>query len=282
MSAWTTYRSLSAEQKAILKQKKLDLRQPVDQLLALLRPLAACDSVANKAQHKMGCTLALMILATLIGIVVLAKIGWGPVTLAVFGLLVLTTFASAFFYSWLRGIDVSDNLRSFVVPVLALFREDFDPRVPVHLRLDLSSPTTKPKKTAESKPYKQGRYHRVIDTMYLDPWMSADAMLVDGTKLSWSVTDRIRERQKTKKNARGKSKTKTKYKKVSDLEVRLALRTRSFSVANAELSADGKRSKVEVERRVRTDSLAPIDPRTLIDAITDVYRAARPTKEATA
>lgn len=282
MSAWTTYRSLSAEQKAILKQKKLDLRQPVDQLLALLRPLAACDSVANKAQHRMGCTLALMILGTLIGIVVLAKIGWSPVTFAVLVLLLVTTIASAFFYSWLRGIDVSDNLRSFVVPVLALFREDFDPRVPLHLRLDLSSPTTNPKKTSQGKPYKQGIYHKVIDTMYLDPWMSAHAMLVDGTKLSWSVTDRIRERKKTKKNPRGKYKTKTKYKKVSDLEVRLALRTKSFSVADAGLSADGRRSKVEVERRVRTDSLAPIDPRTLIDAITDVYRAARPTKEASA
>lgn len=282
MSAWTTYRSLSAEQKAILRRKELDLRRPVDELLALLKPLAACDSVANKAQGKMGCTLALMILGTLIGIVVLAKIGWSPVTLAIFVLLVVATLAAAFFYSWLRGIDVSDNLRSFVVPVLALFREDFDPRVPLHLRLDLSSPTTKPKKTSQGKPYKQGIYHKVIDTMYLDPWMTADAMLVDGTKLSWSVTDRIRERKKTKKNPRGKYKTKTKYKKVSDLEVRLALRTKSFSVANGELSADGKRNKVEVERRVRTDSLAPIDSRTLVDAITDVYRAARPTKEATA
>ncbi|MEO8379221.1 MAG: hypothetical protein ABI779_06120 [Acidobacteriota bacterium] len=282
MSAWTTYRSLSAEQKAILKEKKLDLKRPAGELLALLKPLASCDAVANKAQRKTGCTLALMILATLVGMVMFSKAGWKPVTLVVIVLLAVATFAAGFFYSWLRRIDVSNNLRAFTVPVLTLFREDFDPRVPVHLRLDLSSPTTKTKKTDVSKPYQHGRYHKVIDTMYRDPWMSAAAVLVDGTKLSWTVTDRIRERTMTKKNARGKYKTKTKYKKVSDLEVQVGLRTKSFTVAGAELSADGKRSKVEVERRVRTDSLDPIDPRTLIDAITSVYRTARTKKEATA
>jgi len=282
MSAWTTYRSLSAEQRAILRAKKLDLRRPVGELLTLLRPLAACDSVANKAQHKMGCTLALMIFLTLVGFVVLANMP-GPVTLMLFLPLIVSTVAMAFFYSWLRSIDVSDNLRSFLVPVLTLFREDFDPRFPVHLRMDLSSPMTKLKKTAESKPYSRAKYHRVVDTMYLDPWLTADAVLVDGTKLSWSVTDRIRERKKTKKSASGKSKTKTKYRKLSDVEVRLGLRTKNFTVAKGKLSADGKRSKVEVQRRVRTDSLDPINPRTLIDAIAGVYRAARPvTKEATA
>jgi hypothetical protein len=276
MQAWTTYRSLNAEQKAILAEKKLDLQRPVDELLAILKPLAACDSVANKAQGRMGCTFALMILATLIGIVVFSNIGWSLVTLAAIVVILGATIASGVFYGWLRGVDVSDNLRKFVVPVLTLFREDFDSKSPVHLRLDLSPPTHKTKKTAEGEPFKQGSYHKIIDTTYVDPWMSADAVLTDGTKISWSVTDRIRERKKTKKNPRGKIKTKTKYRKVSDLEVQLALRTKNYALANAEVSADGKRSKVEVQRSVRTESLDPIDPRTLVDAITNVYRNARP------
>ena len=105
-------------------------------------------------------------------------------------------------------------------------------------------------------------------------------MLVDGTRLRWSVTDRIRERQKTKRNPRGKIKSKTKYRKVTDVEVQLALKSKTYSVTRADAETDGKRSKVAVQRSVRTDSLDPVDPRALIDAVTDVYRSLKPAKEA--
>jgi len=279
MEAWKTYRSLSAEQKQILSEKQCDLSRPVDEWLSLLKPIGACDAVANKAQGKFGCTFALLIVVTIASLFFLGSGGWSPMTLGILVLIVAATIAVGVFWTWLRRVDVSDNLRQFVVPVLALFREDVDPKSPVRLRLDLSKPTAASKKTGESAPFKQGVYHKVIDTSYVDPWMEAEAVLVDGTKLSWSVTDRIRERKKTKRNARGKYKTKTKYTKKTDLEVRLALRTKTYALADAEVSSDGKRSKVEVQRSLRTDSLDPINPRALVDAITEVYRSARPAKE---
>ncbi|MGZ5458311.1 MAG: hypothetical protein ACXW4P_26680 [Thermoanaerobaculia bacterium] len=279
MDAWKTYRSLNPEQKQILSQKQLNVNRPVDELLALLKPLAACDKIANKSQTRFGCTFGIMIVLAFVAVIVFSNLGWGPLTGGTFLLLVAVAVASGWFWRWLRRIDVSNNLRQFVVPVLALFREDIDPKSRVHLRLDLASPTAPSKKTDQSAPFKQGQYHKVIDTMYLDPWMSAEAVLVDGTKLSWSVTDRIRERKKTKRNARGKYKSKTKYTKKIDLDVQLALRTKTYALAGAEVSGDGKRSKVEVQRSLRTESLDPIDPRVLIDAIAEVYRAARPAKK---
>ncbi|HET8775324.1 MAG TPA: hypothetical protein VFP80_16105 [Thermoanaerobaculia bacterium] len=282
MDAWKTYRSLSPEQKQILAKKQLEVDKPVDELLALLKPLAACDKMANKVQTRFGCTFGLLIVVTFVALIFFSNLGWGPLTLALLALVLGATIAAGWFWIWLRSIDVSNNLRQFVVPVLALFREDIDPRTPVHLRLDLSKPTASPKKTNEGAPYKQGVYHKVIDTTYVDPWMSAEAVLVDGTRLRWSVTDRIRERKKTKRNARGKYKSKTKYRKISDLEVQLAMRTKTYTVAHAAITNDGKRSKLDVQRSVRTSSLDPIDPRTLIDAITGVYRSLKPAKEAQA
>lgn len=282
MQAWKTYRSLSTEQKQLLSQKQFDLSRPADEWLSLLKPIAACDAVANKAQGRFGCTFALLIVVTIASPFFLLSGGVSPMKLVALALIVAVTIAVGMFWTWLRRVDVSDNLRSFVVPILALFREDIDPKTPVRLRLDLSKPTAKAKKTGESAPFSQGVYRRVVDTSYVDPWMEAEATLVDGTKLSWSVTDRIRERKKTKSNARGKTKTKTKYTKKTDLEVRLALRTKTYALAGAEVSSDGKRSKVEVQRSLRTDSLDPIDPRALVDAITQVYRSARPAKEARA
>ena len=47
------------------------------------------------------------------------------------------------------------------------------------------------------------------------------------------------------------------------------------------LTSDAKRHKVSLEREMRSDSLDPIDPRVLIDAVANVYRNTRqPVKEA--
>ena len=286
MGAWQTYRSLDTEQKAILAQKRLELERPVDELLALLKPIAACDKIADKSQTRFGCTFGVLIAVTFAAVIVFSNIGWGPLLLGTLLLFLAATVASGWFWLWLRRLDVSNNLRSFALPVLALFREDIDPKTPVRLRLDLGKPTHSSKKTDESAPYKQGIYHKIVDTTYVDPWMTAEAVLTDGTKLRWSVTDRIRERRKSKRNSRGKYKVKTKYRKVTDIDVQLALRTRTWALAapaHAEVTSDGRRSKVDLQRSVTSDSLDPVDPRVLIDAITSVYRAARPAKkEATA
>ena len=279
MDAWKTYRSLSPEQKQILSSKQIEINRPMDEILELLKPIAACDAMANKAQTKFGCTFGFSIVLTIALVIVFSNIGWSPLTFVAIGAVIAVAIGVGWIYIWLRGIDVSNNLRSFVVPVFALFREDVDPKQPVHLRLDISSPTAAQKKTGESAPYKQGSYYKIIDSTYVDPWMSADAVLVDGTKLSWRVTDRIRERKKTKRNPRGKIKSKTKYTKKTEVEVALALRTKTFTLADGKVSGDGKRSKVEIERKVRSQSLEPIDPRALIDAITEVYRNARSVKK---
>ena len=283
MSVFKVWRSLDPEQKRILLEKQLTVNRPVDEVLTFLRPLAACDALADKTRTRLGCSFAVSIVATIAGLVILANLGLGRVISGIV-LLVLIAVVVAFGYFWLwtRKIDVSNNCRQFLVPVLSVFREDIDPAKPIHLRVDLSSPTDKSKKQSESAPYASGVYHKVIDSMYLDPWMSAEAMLVDGTKLSWQITDSILERKKTKRNARGKYKTKTKYKKKTDLEVTVGLRAKSYEVGNiegAEVETRGKRNVVEMERTIRTSSLDPIDPRALIDLVAEVYRRATPAQK---
>jgi uncharacterized membrane protein YkoI len=115
--------------------------------------------------------------------------------------------------------------------------------------------------------------------------MSATAVLVDGTRLSWDVRDNILVRSKTKKNARGKYKSKTKYKKKTDLSVEVGLRKKTYAMApqaaGDAVSGDNKRQTVQKEREIRKDSLDPLDPKELIDLVADVYRRTqRPVKEA--
>lgn len=277
MNVWTVYRSLGAEQKQILKDKKVELNRPIDELLALLKPLAACDKVADKSRTKLGCSFGVGIVAA----IVLAFTGLLiPLVLVAAAAVVLGVL-----YFFTRKIDLSNNFREFALPVLTVFREDFDAAKPVRLRLNLDPPTAKEKMTAELPAYKQGIYHKVIDKTYVDPWMSATAVLVDGTRLSWDVTDNILVRAKTKKTARGKYKSKTKYKKKTDLAVEVGLRKKTYAMAapaaGQQVSSDDKRHTVQMEREIRTASLDPLAPKELIDLVADVYRQTRkPVKEA--
>jgi prepilin signal peptidase PulO-like enzyme (type II secretory pathway) len=279
MNVLKVYRSLSAEQKQILADKQIDLKRPVAELLALLKPVASCDQVADKARTPLGCTIALSIVLTIILIVIAGNIESKVLFIgaAVVGSVVF--IGSIVLFRWTRKIDVSNNMRSFALPALAVLKEDFDPQTPVHVKLDLRPPTDDAKKKSEGEPYKAGVYYKIIDSVYVDPWMTFEGVLTDGTKLWWSVTDTIRERKKTKKNPRGKIKTKTKYKKVTEIDVEMGMKNKTYAVgrpAEGEVEAGDKRNTVRVAHRVVSATIDPIPPRELIDVVAGVYRNARP------
>jgi hypothetical protein len=283
MSVLQAYRSLNEDQKRALREKKLDLTLPVNDMLATFKPLASCDAMADKVRGKFGCTFGLGIVLTIVAFFFCANLGWSLGTIAIVLAVLAIAVWAGFFWFWTKSIDVSNNFRQFVIPVLTVLKEDIDPAQPVQVQIDLTGPTTAPKKVNESAPYKAGNYYKIVDTFYKDPWMSAQAVLVDGTKLTWSIVDAIRERKKTKRNPRGKIKTKTKYTKKSDLEVSIGLRNKNYEVtapAGGEVDRNEKRTRVKLERQVVTQSLEPIDPRALLDVVAEVYRSTRPaTKE---
>lgn len=240
--------------------------------------------MADQSRTKVGCTFGLGIVLTIVLAIVLSNVGWSAVTLLVMIAFIAAVIFAGVMYSFTRRIDLSNNFREFALPVLTVFREDFDAAKPIHLRMNLDPPTAASKLASESAPYKRGAYYKIVDKMFVDKWMTASAMLVDGTKLSWSVTDNVRERTKKKKTPRGKYKTKTKFKKKTEMEVELALRKKAHAFTSAvegQVAGDDKRHKLHVEREVTTESLDPLTPRALIDVVAEVYRnTRRPMKEA--
>jgi hypothetical protein len=281
MNVWTAYRALTPEQKHALRDKRLELNRDAASLLEFLKPLAACDELADSSRKRLGCSFGIGIALTIALMVVFSNMGW-PAPAAIPMLVVVAgMIAAGYFWLWTRKIDLSNNFRQFMLPVLTVLRDDFDPTQQIHVRLDLASPTAKEKKQSQSDPYPSGRYYKVVDSIYLDDWMSVDAVLVDGTKLSWRVVDSIRERRKTKKNPRGKIKTKTKYLKKTEVEVRMALRKKTYALPQAAGGepGDAKRNIVKTSREVRTESLDPVDPRALLDLIADVFRSTGSARE---
>ncbi|HEX7150038.1 MAG TPA: hypothetical protein VF618_01025 [Thermoanaerobaculia bacterium] len=282
MSVSEVYKSLNEEQRRLLADKHAKLSQPVDDLIAFLKPIAACDKLGDKTRSKFGCGSAVAFL-----LVIPFAIMWGNgafpswLGMILVAAAVITGIMLVRRWSWLNKIDVSNNLRGLVLPVLQLFREDFDRTQPVQLDLDLRPPTDPAKQKSKTDAYASGAYYKIIDTFYVDPWMTGEAMLTDGTRLRWSISDSIRERAKTKKNARGKHKTKTRYAKKTSIDVEVALKAKQYElgeVADAEVIPGEKKNVVRVTRRLKSDTLDPVHPAAFIDLVAGVYRGARPVK----
>ncbi|MCU1230340.1 MAG: hypothetical protein JWO97_3224 [Acidobacteria bacterium] len=272
MSATGLLRKLSDEQKSILAAKSVKLNRPADELLALLKPIAAFDVAAAPARKQAGCSLAALIVLS----VVVAIYGVNQegnlrfVSLGLAGALLVGAIISGTTWRKLQAADVSDNLSKIVIPFLTILREDVAPAEPVALDIDLTAGDAKKKLTQTINPKTKG-YPKLVTTVYLDPWFEGSAVFADGTQLKWKVVDRLRVTKKTKKNPRGKIKMKTKTKVRSDVRVTMAFPTKHYAPKHNAVPGE-KRHEVKLAKRTKGAAETPQGFPMLIDLIADGYR----------
>jgi hypothetical protein len=280
--ALKAFRSLSPEQKALLEKKQISGEYEPRSLIELLRPIAEYDLLSDKARTPMGCSTAALFVLSFVLFVVAANVSFFllPLSLAALGgaIFLLVSVLR------LRKLDLSNNFRQVAMPLFAVLREDMEPGATMNVRLDLSPPTTKPKKTGTGKPYVDGVYYKVVDTTFVDPWFGGGTRLADGSLLQWDVTDDVVESARTKKTARGKHKTKTKYRKQTTISVTVALPHKEYAVTNlpadegekVKVRESEKRTTLRLAKRVKTKTIDPIDPREIFDIISEAYKRVRP------
>ncbi|MRR12659.1 hypothetical protein EG835_09420 [bacterium] len=280
--ALKAFRSLSPEQKALLETKQVSGEYEPRSLIDLLRPIAEYDRLSDKARTPMGCSTAALFVLAFVLLVVAANVSFFllPLSLAALGgaIFLLVTVLK------LRKLDLSNNFRQVAMPLFAVLKEDMDAGATMNVRLDLSPPNAKAKKTGTGKPYKEGVYYKVVDTTFVDPWFGGGTRLADGSLLQWDVTDEVVESARTKRTARGKHKTKTKYRKLCTISVTVALPHKEYAVTH--LQADEgekvkvreseKRTTFHLTKRVKTKSIDPIDPLEIFDIISEAYKRVRP------
>jgi hypothetical protein len=274
MNALQTYRALTLEQRAVLRDRKVSGSYAPAALLGLLRPLGDVDSAFARLR-KQAIVGAIISGVLTIGFA-LAGVGIGflvPLAATV-GFIILAVR--------LTRADLSDHIRTVAIPFLSILREDMTPDAVAEVQLDLSKALEKSKKTGEQPRDNQGPYFKIVDHLYVDPWFSGRAELADGVRLHWSIADHIVMRRRSKKSRSGKTKLKTKYKKRSRLRVELKLPAKTYAVepvaASASLQVQARQgvNLVKVRSVVRADSIDPLDVRPLVDLVALAYQRAQP------
>ncbi len=143
--ALKAFRSLSPEQKALLETKQVSGEYEPRSLIDLLRPIAEYDRLSDKARTPMGCSTAALFVLSFVLLIVAANVSFFllPLSLAALGgaVFLLVTVLR------LRKLDLSNNFRQVAMPLFAVLKEDMEAGATMNVRLDLSPPTAKAKKT---------------------------------------------------------------------------------------------------------------------------------------
>ncbi len=287
MNARQMYRSLSEEQKEILKERKIDGPRTVQELIALIEPLALHDEDADKWRWAIGCATPFAHAATGISAVLTLMIPALGIPLLIF-LTLSISFTIA--KMWLGRFDLSNNLREFALPFFMDLKENVAPGDRIEVALDLRPPTHESKVLLRKRPYRGGGAWKVVETHFQDPWLQGTARLFDGSTLHWNVEDLLielkrfevtRRNLKTRKSLLGKFK----YSKQSLISIRLSLPTKDYDVAEAsgttdvEVEQTWESINVKVVRKCESETIEPPPLSVLLDAISEAYRQIRPARQ---
>ncbi len=244
---------LNSEQTNIVRQKQVSLNRPINDLIAILQPVAQYDAAGDTSRQRAGCLGAL---ALVLGVVAVF-VNTIPFHFVIAVGLVAVGVVLLFVWNRKKSEDISDNLRKCAVPLLVALREDFGDD-PVEIKLDLRLPMSKEKQTGKEK------IDKATYTTYSDPWMSGEGVLHDGSRLRWSVDETIIEKSYWKRGSSGKSKLKTKRKKRVEIEADLTLKAKTY----------GEKQTLHGEAKLKHPTIDAIPPDDIINVIAGLYKQA--------
>ena len=115
------------------------------------------------------------------------------------------------------------------------------------VRLDLSGPTDK--KIVKKEQIPPGRFKKVTETIYADPWCRLEAPLAEGSRLILDIENTYVAHERHWRNARGKHKSKTKWKKQVTIKTGLAPNASVLEFDPQALEALGNKEKIKTSAR---------------------------------
>ncbi len=255
VSAIKKYSALNAAQKEFIKNgRRIFLMKP-DELIRFISPLAAFDADCDRARTHCGWAMALSAIFLIVALIASGNRVEIPFIGAISGFFGVLFVVFLGFYLYMRSINIHNNLRDFIVPVVNTIGQDMAPNAKMKLKVDLRGGTI-PEKQTRVLGGDNGwfaSYPRITITYYKDPWIEGTAEMFDGSIVTFSVVDTIVSKTVVKKNFRGKVKTKHKSKTKHQIRVSVALKNKSYSAPEASVlgrAGDRVKQKAGEKRNV--------------------------------
>jgi hypothetical protein len=220
------YNKLNDEQKKFVSEKKIEASYKTKHWLELLKNVALMDRLGDSSRGaKQVWAWVLMVVG-----VILFFIGFGFPPLLIVALIMIIVAIILFVQvSKLNQLDLRNNFREFVVPLLVLLKEETNDEEKISLKMEFKKPLDK-SYLVQNIPNSNRGYPKVVTDIYKIPWMEGSAKMNDGTTIYWSFEDVICQKKVTKQNARGKIKVKTKNKVKHDIGLKMDVPKASYEL----------------------------------------------------
>ncbi len=283
------YRALSPEQRSFIKNAQRKFVGTPEELLTFFKPMAVFDKSLDDARSQLLTVAILCFVLTFVGIIGVAILAEDYPFVIVLEILVFLMIFAAAILRWMLGkIDIHNNLREFIVPIINLVGQDMPAGQKIAIDLDLRGKTIdgKLKDTRKDNPG-WFSYPKVTTRIYEDPWFRLNGQLVDGSRLMLNVDDQITRIDKTYKGMSGKIKSKTKYKVKHAITASLALRHKKYAIATetdiknlgagAKFKDGDNRQLISLKRTLKTDDIEKnLDPHTCISLLGQIFMNIQP------
>lgn len=226
----------------ILSSKEIKGVWPISYINYIVSYLTGYDLLIERKKKTAKIVMITCIAVTIIGYFI-ARLFQKPSVWIVFLLLVTSTIAA---YAMLRrysGMDLRDELRLYVGPLIGYLRDDIKRNTAIYLRLFLSKVQNKQFSAGKSAKYENGKYHSCCKYFYRRYFLNLNLRLSDDNYLAITGSEFLILTKKTKKSGK-KTKSKNKYKKTDTFTIRLRVNEKIYSLneeaANATPATSGK------------------------------------------
>lgn len=264
------YKSLDKDQLQFVLDKKIEDTHTLEEWLTILHGIAEMDTLGDESRKQAGnlsIVFGILTIATLILTISKPILFFFPI-----GFLILFIYFVVTFFL-LSKIDIGNNLRLFIVPMLEYFSRKGSVKDAFSLRMDFSHPITKERlsESDEDENQKPG-------SIYRHHWMDGNMEFNDGVKITWEIEDVISKRDGKVKKGRDKKDPTGKYEIQHILNMHFSAPKEHFLAVNEDMmeTDDGLYYIVSIHKKDVSDSLDEgMSPEVFISSLEEGYHFVR-------
>lgn len=264
------YKSLDKDQIQFVLDKKIEDTLTLEEWLTKLHGIAEMDTIGDESRKQAGnlsIVFGILTIATIILTISKPILFFLPIGFLILFIYFVVT------YFLLSKIDIGNNMRLFIVPMLEYFSKQGSVKKAFSLRMDFSHPITK-----ERLSKADDEENQKTDSIYRHHWMDGNMMFNDGVKITWEIEDVISKRDGNLKRGGIKKDPTGKYEIQHILNMHFSAPKEHFIAINKDMmeTDDGLYYIVSIHKKDISDSFDEgMSPEVFISSIEEGYHFVR-------
>ena len=260
------YKSLDKDQLQFVLDKKIEDPLTIEDWLKKLHGIAEMDTIGDESRKQSGnlsIVFGILTIATFILTLYKPILFFFPIGFVILFIYFVVTFFL------LSKIDIGNNMRLFIVPMLEHFRRQGTVKEAFNLRMDFSHPIAK-----ERLSEKDEEDNNKTGNIYRHHWIDGKMVFNDGVKITWEIEDVISKREGNNKKESEKKDSTGKYQIQHILNMHFSAPKEHFIAVNEDMmeTDDGLSYIVSIHKKDISESLDEgMSPDVFISSLDEGY-----------